>query len=141
MWVAAERAVVSSPPLALSATRKLPVKHAKKRAKLNSPPFACFAGKSKQLANWLRSIVHQRERASIGAGQFGGQVEAETVVNRGHDFGGINRTLHRISADFIALADHAAAFDAATREINRPALRPMIASASGIGLRGPTELG
>ena len=63
------------------------------------------------------------------------------MVDRGHDFAGIYRTLDRVGADLVALPDHAPAFDAAAGEIDRPALRPMIAAARGIDLGCATEFG
>ena len=63
------------------------------------------------------------------------------MIDRRHDFGRIDRAFDRIGADFVAFADHAPAFDAASGKIHCPTLRPVVASAGGIDLRRATELG
>ena len=89
---------------------------------------------SKQFFDRLRAEIHQRERASLGAGQMRFQIQAQAVENRRHDLRGFDGPLHRVTADFIALADNTPAFHTAAGEINRPAIRPMIASARRIDL-------
>jgi len=64
----------------------------------------------------LRAVIDEGERAALRAGQVGGQVQTKGMVNGGDDFGWAHRAFGRVSADFIALADDAAAFDAAARE-------------------------
>src|SRR5262249_7867968 len=95
----------------------------------------------KQLSDRLGAVVHQRERTPTRTGQFGGQFQAEALVNRGHYFSGRHRTFHRVGANFIAFAHDSPAFHAATSEINRPALRPVIPSTGGIDFRRAAELG
>lgn len=65
----------------------------------------------------------------------------ETVVDRGDDFGGCDRSLGGETADGVALADDLAAPDAAAREVNGPALRPVVATAGRIHAGRATELG
>src|SRR5688572_27289974 len=69
------------------------------------------------------------------------KVEAKAVINRRHDFGGIDWSFGRIAADRIALADDSPALHAAASKIHGPALRPMIATAGRIHARRASELG
>src|SRR5258705_3351236 len=62
------------------------------------------------------------------------------MINRGHDFRRLHRTLDRVRANIIALPNDSAALDSAPGEINRPALWPMIAAASRVDLGGASEL-
>src|SRR5882757_7867319 len=72
---------------------------------------------------------------------MGFDVEAEAVEDGGDNFGGFDRTFDGISADFIALADDAAAFDTATGEGNCPTLRPMIAATGRIDFWSAAKFG
>src|SRR5438876_4477603 len=96
---------------------------------------------SQQLANRLRSKVHNRKRPAVGTGQFRCQIEAKTMINRGYNLRRLDRALDRISANIIAPAHDASAFDPAASEVDGPALRPMIASASGIDFGRASKLG
>src|ERR1051326_5989656 len=72
---------------------------------------------------------------------MGFEVEAEAVEDGRYDLGRLDGALDGICADFIALANYAPAFDAATSERNGPALRPMVASAGRIDFRRAAKFG
>src|SRR5438093_706706 len=77
----------------------------------------------------------------LGAGEFGFEFDAQAVINGGDDFGGSNGALGGVGAFVIALADDSAALHAAAGEINRPALRPVVAAAGGVDAGGTAEFG
>src|SRR2546430_3673021 len=94
-----------------------------------------------QLANRLSSKIDDREWPPIRTGQLRCQVQSQAMINRSYDLRRLDRAFDRISTNIVALADDAASFDAAAGEINRPALRPMIASTSRIDFGRASELG
>src|ERR1041384_7207012 len=72
---------------------------------------------------------------------MGFEVETETMENGRDDFRGFDGAFDWISADFIALTNDTAAFDAASCKGNGPALRPVIASAGRIDFWGAAKFG
>src|SRR5207253_6649839 len=60
------------------------------------------------------------------------QIKSKAVEDSSHNFRWFDRPFDRVTADLITLADHPAAFDAAARKRNGPALWPMIAPAGRI---------
>ena len=69
------------------------------------------------------------------------EIKAEAVEDRGDDFGRFDGAFDWVSANLIALADDTATVDAATREGNSPALRPMIAATGRIDLWRAAKFG
>ena len=72
---------------------------------------------------------------------MGFEIETKAVEDRCYNFGRLDGTFDWISADFVAFADDATTFDAAAGEGDGPALRPVIASASGIDFWGAAKFG
>ena len=68
------------------------------------------------------------------------KIESDAFVNGRDDLRRRHRPFSGERADFVAASDDAPTLDAAAREIDRPALRPMIASARGINFRRPSKL-
>src|SRR5438477_1659840 len=94
-----------------------------------------------QLANRLSSKIDDREWPTIRTRQFRCQVQSQAMINRGYNLRWLDRAFDRIRANIVALADYSPSFDAAAGEINRPALRPMIASTSRIDFGRASKFG
>ena len=84
----------------------------------------------KQFVDLVLAGVDQRERPALRAGQLRFQIEAQAVVDRGHDFRRLDGPLGRHAADAIAAADDAAALARRRRRNRRSST-----AASGRGRR------
>src|SRR5882762_8083144 len=96
---------------------------------------------SKQLADRLRAVIHQRERTRLRAGEMSFDIQSQAVEDRGHNLRRFDWPLHRIAADLIALPNDTSAFYAAARKIDGPALWKMTASTGRVDLGCATEFG
>src|SRR5262249_38710151 len=63
------------------------------------------------------------------------QIQAQAMKDGGNDFLGGDRAFGGGTADVVTFADHPTAFDTTAGEVDRPALRPMVAAAGGISAR------
>lgn len=102
--------------------------------------FKFFASR-KQLLDRLRAEIDDGERPALWAGEFGVEIDAKGLVDGGDDFTRGDGALGGVAADVVGFADDLAAFDAAAGEIHGPAVRPMVATASGIDLGRAAEFG
>ena len=66
-------------------------------------------------------------------------VQSETMVHRGDELSRIHGPLGRLSADGVTAPDDLATADATSRQADRPAARPVIASAAWINARRSPE--
>lgn len=67
------------------------------------------------------------------------EIDAEGLVNGGDDFTRGDGALGGVAADVVGFADDFAAFDAAAGEVHGPAVRPVVATTSGIDLGRAAE--
>ena len=90
-----------------------------------------------QLARLVEVVVHDRIR-----------VNAERVIDRGQQFGGMNGVRVRRTAGFVGFAEHIAALDAGPADHSGVAVRPVIPAIGAVvvaacgqtQLRTPAEL-
>src|SRR5437899_1710336 len=110
-----------------------------KRKRLQTARTGLRAAWSEELLDGVEPSVDHWKWTTLRARQFGFEIDAERLINRRHDIRGRLRAFRRISADLIALADDAPAFDSASGKSDRPDARPVIAPAGGIHFRRATE--
>ena len=92
-----------------------------------------------QLFNFMHAVIDDGEGAALGAGEFGFEVEAEAVVDGGDDFGGFHGAFGGFAANGVAATDDTATLNTAAGHVDGPTLRPVVATAGGVDLRGATK--
>src|SRR5258708_16815255 len=123
-----------APPVAAIAAKRTAASGARRDLNIGCLP------RSEELLNRRMAVVDDRHRPIGRADERRLDVDAERFVNRRGHVGRRDRPIARITANLVGCPDHLAPLDAAAAHENRPAVRPVIAAAGGIYLRGAPAL-
>ena len=94
----------------------------------------------KEFMNGVYVVIHDWYGTTLRPLQFGFQIDPQSMVDRGHNFGRGYRSVLWHSCTFVGDSNHAATFDSSAREDDGPAGGPVVPPTGGIHFGSSSKL-